>query len=425
VSGRSVASYVQDRPLLADSLFAIAVYAATIALDATLPAQFWPANVPAALVWSALGTATIAIRRRLPWLAIGALAVHSVISVLAATGTEGPAIIVITYTAAAWLPVRQSAAALAVLWVPGLVAATVLDRYDPPPMQLTSLTFLVFNVMVAVVAYLGGRIVFTRRRYVAALVERASTAEENQEALTAQAVSDERRRIARELHDMVAHHVSVMGVLASGSRRMLGKDPAAADEALATIEESGRTALREMRRLLDVLRTETPAGPDRSGREFPAEANRSGRELLEPAPMAPHPDLAGLKALVEQVCEAGLAVTLQFDTPPDEKPLDPGVALTVYRIVQEALTNVLKHGGADARAEVRLDVGRHWLTLEVFDTGRGPVSTPPPDGGVGHGLLGMRERVALFGGTLRTGPRPGGGFRVYARIPLEDPFGGG
>src|SRR5690606_11832654 len=216
-------------------------------------------------------------------------------------------------------------------------------------------------------------------------------AEANQRALAEQAVADERRRIARELHDVVAHHVSVMGVLATGARRVLTRDPAAADEALTTIEETGRTALREMRRLLTVLRTEA-----------------------EPAAeLAPQPGLAGIEALVEQIREAGLPVTLRING--DEAPLDPGVALTVYRIVQEALTNTLKHAG-EATARVRLDVDGSCLQLEVSDTGRGP----RPDGGrIGHGLLGMRERVALYGGTLRTGPRPGGGFRVSARIPLE------
>ena len=120
-----------------------------------------------------------------------------------------------------------------------------------------------------------------------------------------------------------------------------------------------------------------------------------------------------MTVLVEQVREAGLPVRLSMDGSPE--PLDPGVALTIYRIVQEALTNALKHAGT-ATAEVRLQFGRYWMTVEVSDTGRGPRFGGH---GVGHGLLGMRERVGLYGGTLRTGPRPGGGFRVYAKIPVE------
>jgi signal transduction histidine kinase len=251
--------------------------------------------------------------------------------------------------------------------------------------------FLLFNTMAATVCFMVGRTVHHRRAYVAALEDRARAAEQDQQTLTAQAVAEERRRIARELHDVVAPHRSVMGVLATGSRRTLRRDPEATDEALATIEETGRTALREMRRLLDVLRTD--AEP--------------------PGELAPQPGLAGVSVLVEQVREAGLPVRLAIEGSPD--PLDPGVALTIYRIVQEALTNAIKHAGA-ATAEVRLQFGRYWMTVEISDTGRGPQLG---GGGIGHGLLGMRERVTLYGGTLRAGPRPGGGFRVYARIPVE------
>src|SRR5690606_38546233 len=150
--------------------------------------------------------------------------------------------------------------------------------------------FLALNLMTALVVFFVGRTVHNRRAYTAALEERARAAEANQRALAEQAVADERRRIARELHDVVAHHVSVMGVLATGARRVLTRDPAAADEALTTIEETGRTALREMRRLLTVLRTEA-----------------------EPAAeLAPQPGLGGIEALVEQIREAGLPVTLRI-----------------------------------------------------------------------------------------------------------------
>jgi signal transduction histidine kinase len=234
--------------------------------------------------------------------------------------------------------------------------------------------------------------VYTRRAYVAALEDRARAAEANQTALTGQAVADDRRRIARDLHDVVAHHVSVMSVLASGTRRTLKRDPVEAEQTLATIEETGRVALREMRRLLTVLRADAePAGE-----------------------LAPQPGLAGVENLVEQVRDAGLPVKLRVDGVP--AALDPGVALTVYRIVQEGLTNALKHAGSGATAEVRLEFGTQALHVEVVDNGRGPQLGAS---GVGHGLLGMRERVMLYGGTLRIGPRPGGGYRVSARIPVD------
>jgi len=385
--------WVRARPVLADTLLAVALYLGENALWYFGPSDIWPSSWRVALAWSLLGMAPVALRRRWPWVAVVAVSAHAAVSSVLAFSTEGVAIAVLAYTVAAQMTVRRSALATALIWLPALTIATALTRYDDPPLRLAFAFFIAFNAMMLLVCYLAGRIVYTRRRYVAALEERARTAEQNQQSLAAQAVAEERRRIARELHDMVAHHVSVMGVLATGSRRMLLRDPATADEALATIEETSRTALREMRRLLDVLRTD----PEPVGE------------------LAPQPGLAGLDGLVEQVREAGLAVTLTATG--QNGPLEPGVALTVYRIVQEALTNTLKHAGDLAAAEVRLDQGTHWLTLEVFDTGRGPTARTD---GIGHGLLGMRERVALYGGTLRVGPRPGGGFRVYARIPLEE-----
>jgi signal transduction histidine kinase len=414
---RGLLAYVRARPLLADSLLAVALFVVGNGLVGTVPRDVLPANVPVALAWSAAGMATVAIRRRWPWVAVVALSAHATVTSVVGVATEGLAILVLTYTVAAYLSIRHALAALVLLWVPAIVTASALGHYTATPVRYTMFTFLAFNVMMAMVAFLTGRIVFTRRRYVAALVERALAAEQNQQALADRAVEDERRRIARELHDMVAHHVSVMSVLATGSRRMLGKDPGAVDEALATIEETGRTALREMRRLLDVLRTEPPQGLP--GREPTAEP--TSRALPAAGyPLAPQPGVAGLAGLVDQVREAGLPVSVRTTGEPGM--LDPAVALTVYRVVQEALTNVLKHGGSGATAEVRLDVNGRWLTLEVFDTGRGPLPRPADTAvdGVGHGLLGMRERVGLFGGTLRTGPRPGGGFRVYARIPIEE-----
>ncbi|WP_246002486.1 sensor histidine kinase, partial [Allorhizocola rhizosphaerae] len=184
----------------------------------------------------------------------------------------------------------------------------------------------------------------------------------------------------------------VIGVMATGARRMLKLDPDATDQALATIEQTSRTTLRELRRLLFLLRVESESD----------------------AQLTPQPGLEGIRTLVEQVQEAGLPVSLKVDG--ETRTLEPGVALAAYRIVQEALTNTLKHAG-QAKAEVRLKFEPDLLTVEVFDTGQGPHGSVSP----GHGLLGMRERVSVYGGILRTGPRPGGGFRVYAKIPVEAP----
>jgi signal transduction histidine kinase len=189
---------------------------------------------------------------------------------------------------------------------------------------------------------------------------------------------------------VVAHHVSVIGVMATGAKRVLKVDPDSAEQALGTIEQTSRTTLRELRRLLFLLRVESDADTQ----------------------LSPQPGVEGIRTLIDQVREAGLPANLRMEGEPLD--LDPGVALTAYRIVQEALTNTLKHAG-QATAEVRMSFDPRLLTIEVFDTGTGPKSSDV----AGHGLLGMRERVAVYGGTLRTGPRPGGGFRVYARIPVE------
>jgi signal transduction histidine kinase len=347
---------------------------------------------PTELLYNALGLLPVVIRRRWIGLAVLLAAVHAALPFVGIPlRSAAIAVLVVTYTAAVRLPIRPATAALFLVWAPSLILSAIVGppyRGDSP---LSNVYYVAFSALSALVSFLVGRTVATRRAYVAALEDRARTAETSQQALTDQAVAEERRRIARELHDVVAHHVSVMGVLATGSRRMLARDPAAADEALATIEATGRTALREMRRLLTVLRADAePAGE-----------------------LAPQPGLAGVEGLVEQMREAGLPAALKVEGVPG--PLDPGVALTVYRIVQEALTNALKHAGA-AAVEVRLLFAPHELIVEICDTGRGPQLGA---NAVGHGLLGMRERVMLYGGTLRTGPRPGGGYRVYAKIPVD------
>ncbi|MER7008351.1 sensor histidine kinase [Dactylosporangium sp. NPDC000555] len=385
----------RGHPLAQDIALAILLILLSAGLESTARAAFGVTDLPAQLVYESLGLAAVAIRRRWLWVAVLWTGAHAVVPFLAGLRLVegGFGIIVLTYTAAVHLPVRRGFAATAVMWAPGLVLAGVLGRAGGTVFYPDARIFLVFHAMTALVCFTVGRTVATRRAYIAALEDRARTAETSQRAQTEQAVAEERRRIARELHDVVAHHVSVMGVLATGSRRMLARDPAAADEALATIEETGRTALREMRRLLSVLRTEAePAGE-----------------------LAPQPGLAGIEGLVEQIREAGVPAVLRVDGEPG--PLDPGVSLTLYRIVQEALTNALKHAGA-AKVEVRLTFRPADVTVEICDTGRGPQLGTAA---VGHGLLGMRERVMLYGGTLRTGPRPGGGYRVHARIPIEAP----
>ncbi|WNM39552.1 sensor histidine kinase [Micromonospora halotolerans] len=383
--------WARDRPLAADAATAVALALVDAAFLLLTPRELRPEQLWAALGWSVLCAAPVAIRRVAPWPAVGAAVATLAVPVLFALAptTQGLTFIVLTYTMAAHRPLRAASLAALLLWVP-VVLANVVAPLDGV-LDMGPGVLVLDNLLTASVAFAVGRAVQARRQSTRMLRERARIAEATQRSLAEQAVADERRRIARELHDVVAHHVSVMGVLATGARRVLRRDPDAADEAMATVEETGRATLRELRRLLDVLRTDA-----------------------EPAAeLTPQPGLTGIEALVEQVREAGLPVTLRVDGTPG--PMEDGVALTVYRIVQEALTNALKHAGR-ATALVRLTVTPGFLAVEVTDTGRGPA---PVADRIGHGLVGMRERVALYGGVLRTGPRPGGGFRVYARIPLE------
>ena len=223
-----------------------------------------------------------------------------------------------------------------------------------------------------------------------ALAARAELLEREHELRANEAVAEERARIARELHDLVAHNVSVMVVQAGAERHALGPEQASTREALTSIEQAGRQALVEARRLLGVLRRKD-----------------DGSEL-EPQPSVDHIDV-----LVEQIERAGLPITL--DVEGERTALPAGVDLCAYRIVQEGLTNALKHAGP-AHAEVVLRYAPRALDVEVRDDGRG---LPERNGdGSGHGLIGMRERVALYGGRLETGPRDGGGFEIHAHLPL-------
>ncbi|MGW4809456.1 sensor histidine kinase [Kitasatospora sp. NPDC004272] len=220
----------------------------------------------------------------------------------------------------------------------------------------------------------------------------------NRQLLADRAVAEERRRIARELHDIVAHHITTMQLMAGGARANLA-DPEVVRDALVTLESSGRLALREMRQLLDVL--------------------RAGDEP-DTAPPAPQPGTDDLPRLLEDSRRAGLPADLTVHG--EVRPLPPALGLTVYRIVQEALTNTRKHAGP-TRATVRLGYAPDLLTLHIRDHGPGHAPAHPPTERGGHGLIGMRERTALHGGTLTATSHPAGGFAVHAELPLppEEP----
>ncbi|MBC9717930.1 sensor histidine kinase [Streptomyces sp. TRM66268-LWL] len=256
-----------------------------------------------------------------------------------------------------------------------------------------------FMIVPFLLAWVLGDSLRTRRAYFAQLEERAARLEREREAQAKVAVAAERARIARELHDVVAHNVSVMVVQADGAAYVMDQAPDQAKKALETISGTGRQALAEMRRLLGVLRTGEPA----EGGEY-----------------VPQPDVEQIDDLVSQCREAGLTVDFKVEGTP--RPLPSGVELTAYRIVQEALTNTRKHGGPNAGASVRIVYFDDGLGLLVEDDGKGAPHELYEDGGAdgrGHGLIGMRERVGMVGGTLDAGPRPGGGFRISALLPLK------
>ncbi|MEU9739359.1 sensor histidine kinase [Micromonospora chersina] len=252
--------------------------------------------------------------------------------------------------------------------------------------------------------WLVGLNVRTRRLYVLSLEERAATLEREREAESRAAVAEERTRIARELHDVVAHSMAVMIVQADGVRFTIDRDPATAREAAKVVADTGRQALEEMRRLVGVLRE--PSRP---------EPTASPDGTLDAVPAHRRPALVELPDLLDRFRAAGLRITDTAGGTPVALP--PGLELTVYRVVQESLTNALKHAGVGAAVELRLDWSADAVVVRAVDDGRGrPVVRPAPSGG--HGLVGMRERVGVYDGSLAAGPTLDGGWRVEARLPL-------
>ncbi|GAA0915220.1 hypothetical protein GCM10009557_88170 [Virgisporangium ochraceum] len=277
-------------------------------------------------------------------------------------------------------------------------------------------------VAVATAAGVGVALVRTRRRYRRAVEERGWLLERERESAARTAVDAERARIARELHDVVSHHVSLMIVQATAAREVLTASPDDAAAALSAVEGAGRTTMTELRHLLGLL-APAPDGSDGSdGSDDSASA----------AGLAPQPSLAALSPLIDRIAFAGLPVEVRVSGSP--RPLPSGIDVTAYRIVQEALTNALKHG-TGGRAEVTIRYAERTLRVEVLTSGpsvltAGPPAPAGPTGngsgnrsgdGAGRGLLGLRQRVAVYGGDLDARRRLGGGFRVRARIPVDPP----
>ncbi len=377
--------WLRAHPFAADALLAALIASISLTFHLTEHApEYHEPNVWGVLL--TLGaTVPIAWRRRNP---IAVLAVVLPFQMVAEgfnyTGSGWSGVIIAVYTigtlfgsaqlwrvAAVTLPVTMSF----VLW--GVV------RGDAPWQAIISAPVMFVGAIVL------GDNMRRRREHVAELAERAERAERERELLAHQHVREERTRIARELHDVVAHSVSLMVIQTSAARRQLTIDPQKADTALATVEDTGRNAMHEMRRILGVLRDE------------------AGVQVL-----TPQPSLGDLDDLVATA--ADLPVVVHADGLLDDLP--PGVEVSAYRIVQEALTNVRRHAGPVRHVDVSVARDHANLVVEVSDDGRGASVAASPNG---FGLMGMRERVSAYEGELVAGPRPGGGWRVRATFPLR------
>lgn len=362
-----------------DALLALVVLAGSLVafLVSRPPRDAHERDLPGLLLLLAV-TAPLAWRRRAPLIvAAVVVASDSLLSLLGYETQGGLSVAIALYTAAAYTERRRLVPAL----IPLAVVASIPVAIDAAA-DFNWVEVLLAVTFVAGIPIALGRNVFNRRLRIAR--DRGLAARE--------AVTAERSRIARELHDVVAHHMSVMVVQAGAARSVAGTDPSAAAEALRQIEASGRAGLTEMRRLLDILKSELP---DEG--------------------LTPQPGLARLEELLDGMRATGMPVEAVVEGSPH--PLPPGVDLSAFRIVQEALTNTLKHAGA-AHAHVLLRYEPDAIQIEVADDGRGAPTDATADGG--QGLIGMRERVQLFGGTIESGPRPGGGFVVRARLPLPE-----
>ena len=377
-----LASLQRRRPVVGDVVLVAVLLVLGLAshagdLQATTAGRAFTVALVLPLLW----------RRRWPVAVFAVIAVIAFAQWLADVKSFGDAaLLVALYGVAVSRPGRVALAAAAVVEL-GVVLATV--RWAAPGNGLRSFVGL---SGLATAAYVLGTSTRTRRALVASLHERAERLERERDQQGQLSAAAERARIARELHDVVAHNVSVMIALADGASYALDEDPARAKSAMRTASRTGRQALGELRRLLGVLRDSD------GGAQF-----------------APQPGLAQLDELLQDVRSAGVPVSYEVTGGPST-PLPPGLELAVFRIVQEALTNTLKHAGPGAEAQVRIVHRNDALEVEVLDTGK---LLPPPRVDGSAGLRGMRERAAVYDGELNAGPAPNGGWRVHLVLPLE------
>jgi signal transduction histidine kinase len=382
-------------PRLIDAAVVVVLLVVTALPLATRPltAGQHPSDVWAYLLVAAMCVPFV-FHRRYP---VAAIAVASGALILYAVGRYSayPGIPIFVLVAGISLHSTRRRALLAA----GLGAVAISVGVWLQPENVATASTWVASLLAVAVAWLWGENLRNRRARWAAMEERARRLEAEREERDRQAVTDERLRIARELHDVVAHSMSVIAVQSGVANHVIDSRPAQARQALATIEATSRSALVELRRLLGVL--------------------RQGDDPV--ASLEPNPGMAEIGRLADQIRSAGVKVELKIEGEPGDLP--PGVDLSAFRIAQEGLTNVLRHGGGVARVLVRYSPGA--VAVEIADDGRAGAADEAPAEGTGHGLIGMRERVAVFGGELTAGPVPGGGYRMAARLPYAAAAGTG
>ncbi|HEY3200597.1 MAG TPA: sensor histidine kinase [Actinomycetes bacterium] len=407
---RSLIGWFKRHPQIVDALLGAALFLVAVLTVIGAPESARQAGhdkAPGVLGFALILIITLALtwRRRAPFAVLAVIIAADIVYYqlgFMSTAADFLAILIMAFTVGSRRPG----------WLGVLVLGTAVLTYSAAAIAKDGKVSDFAGALVVIGgSWAIGRNVGLRRAYIHSLEERATQVEHLREAELRDVVHEERARIARELHDVVAHHVSVMTVQASAALRQLDRDPDRSREALTSVEGVGRAALSEMRRMVGVLREINAAK---------AEAGPDGQVRADTSELVPQPAIADLPGLVDQMTQAGLPVTLTVEGRCAD--LSPGVELTAYRVVQEALTNTLKHAGP-AETCVVLRYGPRDLVVHVTDSGRGlaadlgreRIGVRP----VGHGLLGMRERVELYGGALHTGPRRGGGYEVRARIPIE------
>ena len=374
------------------------------------------ARWPLVLLFMVVVFIPVALRRRAPNTAFGALLILGVLvaklsPAVTATAFLGAAFVLYTVTVEGRK--RTGAAALGLVLAVMVFLAAAGSTGRPLGNDAAGAVFVPI-ALANVIAWMTGYSVRQRRLYVVTLQQQAANS----------AVAEERLRIARELHDVVAHSMSVIAVQAGYGQYVIDASPDGARDALGAIQATSRDALEEMRRMLGVLRqqdvTPGPAKADLAGGQAPADGQApDGSATARPVPLSPAPGLARLDKLIERTRGAAVRVRLEVSGHP--RPAGAGVDLSAYRIIQEALTNVVRHAGTGASCVVHVGYTDADLVIRVTDDGGLPVTLPSvsvASAGTGHGIIGMRERVHLCGGTFSAGPLPSGGFQVTATLPL-------